>query len=94
MRRLAVPKLYVPLGESGKHIDSDIASLVQKGLRPKIQRAPDIVRVIGNESVHPVNLTFGTTMITDPREVDALYERLPEIKREAIERRDTAKPAK
>ncbi|WP_082741820.1 DUF4145 domain-containing protein [Burkholderia sp. MSMB1072] len=56
MRRLAVPKLYVPLGESGKHIDSDIASLVQKGLRPKIQRAPDIVRVIGNESVHPVKL--------------------------------------
>ncbi|PRE70381.1 hypothetical protein C6P82_07425 [Burkholderia multivorans] len=109
--RLAVQKLCVQLGESGKNIDSDIASLVKKGLSPKIQRALDIVRVVGNESVHPgeldvrddvetatkllalVNLV-AEQMITHPREIDSLYEKLPQGKREAIERRDMAKPAK
>ncbi|WP_175753086.1 DUF4145 domain-containing protein [Burkholderia ambifaria] len=109
--RLAVQKLCIQLGESGKNIDSDIASLVKKGLSPKIQRALDIVRVVGNESVHPgeldvrddvetatklltlVNLV-AEQMISHPREIDSLYEKLPASKREAIERRDLVKPAK
>lgn len=58
--RLAIQKLCAELGESGKNINSDISNLVKKGLDPRIQKALDIVRVIGNESVHP-----GTMNIDD-----------------------------
>lgn len=51
--RLSVQYLCKELGESGKNIDKDIASLVGKGLNPLVQQALDVVRVIGNESVHP-----------------------------------------
>lgn len=51
--RLGVQKLCKQLGEPGKDVNTDIASLVKKGLRPSIQKALDIVRVTGNESVHP-----------------------------------------
>jgi hypothetical protein len=51
--RLAIQKLCIELGEKGEKIDNDIASLVQKGLSPLVQKALDAVRVIGNEAVHP-----------------------------------------
>jgi hypothetical protein len=54
--RLCVQKLCGFLGESGKDINADIAALVDKGLNPKIQKSLDIVRVIGNEAVHPGQL--------------------------------------
>jgi len=103
--RLAIQKLCKHLGESGTNINNDIASLVKKGLPVMIQRALDILRVIGNEAVHPgtmdisdnlevaqklfhlVNL-IADAMITQPKEVDALFESLPEDKREGIQQRD------
>jgi hypothetical protein len=51
--RLCVQNLCIHLGEKGKNIDDDIASLVSKGLNPVVQKSLDIVRVIGNEAVHP-----------------------------------------
>jgi hypothetical protein len=103
--RLGLQKLCIQLGEKGKKIDDDIASLVQKGLPPRVQKALDIVRVTGNESVHPgqmdlkddvntVNQLFkllnfiADKMITEPSEVDALFDGLPESKRDGIVKRD------
>jgi len=43
-----------------KNLDDDIASLVSKGLDPRVQKTLDVVRVIGNNSVHPAKSTFVT----------------------------------
>lgn len=51
--RLCVQKLCIHLGEKGRNIDDDIASFVSKGLNPIVQKSLDVVRVIGNEAVHP-----------------------------------------
>lgn len=51
--RLALQKLLWQLGETDRNIDKNIKSLVAKGLNPKMQKALDFVRVVGNEAVHP-----------------------------------------
>lgn len=51
--RLALQKLLEQVGKSGKNINNDIKSLVAEGLSPKIQQALDLLRVIGNNAVHP-----------------------------------------
>lgn len=51
--RLALQKLLKQVGKSGKNINSDIKELVAEGMSPKIQQALDLLRVIGNNAVHP-----------------------------------------
>lgn len=61
--RLCVQKLCIQLELKGKRIDDDIASLVSRGLPVAIQQALDVVRVIGNNAVHP-----GAINLNDDRE--------------------------
>jgi hypothetical protein len=51
--RLALQKLLKQIGKKGKNINNDIKELVSEGLSPKIQQALDLLRVIGNNAVHP-----------------------------------------
>ncbi|QDV24375.1 hypothetical protein Q31a_26920 [Aureliella helgolandensis] len=105
--RLSIQVLCVELGEKGKNINADIAALVNKGLPSIVQQSLDIVRVTGNEAVHPgqidtddpnvVDSLFELTnliveyMIAMPKRVSGLYTKLPEKARDAITRRDQTK---
>lgn len=51
--RLALQKLLIQVGKTGRNINNDIKELVESGLSPKIQQALDLVRVVGNNAVHP-----------------------------------------
>jgi len=51
--RLALQLLLKQLGKSGNNINNDIKELVLEGLSPKIQQALDLLRVVGNNAVHP-----------------------------------------
>lgn len=109
--RLCIQKLCKHLGETGKNIDDDIGSLVQKGLHPLVQQSLDVVRVVGNEAVHPGILdlkddretavrlfelvnAIAEQMISHPKAVKSMYEKLPQIKRDAIEKRDGTRSSK
>ena len=51
--RLAVHTLIKKLGESESNLNKAIENLVKKGLPEKIEKALHVVRVIGNNAVHP-----------------------------------------
>ncbi len=102
--RLAIQKLMKELGEEGKNINSDIGNLVSKGLSEKVQKALDVVRVTGNDAVHPGQIDtdnpetviglFGLVniiveqMIDSPKRVNSLFDGLPDNKKEGIKARD------
>ncbi len=70
--RLAIQKFCKNLGESGKDLNADIASLVTKGLPVMAQQALDTVRVIGNNAVHPGQIDLRD----DPGVAGTLFELL------------------
>lgn len=51
--RLALQLLLKQTGKSGKNINNDIKELVSEGLNQRIQQALDLLRVVGNNAVHP-----------------------------------------
>ena len=69
--RLAIQKICKLLGGKGDNINDDIAKLVSLGLPEKIQKSLDIVRVIGNNSVHP-----GVIDVNDNPEIAAALFKL------------------
>ncbi|MGA1989343.1 MAG: DUF4145 domain-containing protein [Candidatus Sulfotelmatobacter sp.] len=54
--RLTIQKICVHLGLPGKNLNDDIGELVNAGLPLEIQQSLDIVRVVGNNQVHPGTL--------------------------------------
>ncbi len=51
--RLALQMLLKQIGKEGNNINNDIKELVESGLSSKIQKALDLLRVVGNNAVHP-----------------------------------------
>lgn len=68
--RLALQNLCVQLGEDGKNINQDIASLVAKGLNPLVQKSLDALRITGNNAVHPGEINLDE----EPHRVAKLFE--------------------
>lgn len=103
--RLALQMLVDDLEPGKGTIDAKIGKLVERGLAPQVQKMMDVLRVAGNEAVHPGTMDldanpdllaslFGLTnliveqIIAQPKHIESLYGKLPEGKREAIEKRD------
>lgn len=65
--RLAIDRLCNELGEIDRDINTNIKNLVSKGLPEKVQKALDLVRVIGNKAVHPGQIVFDVDNIETTR---------------------------
>jgi hypothetical protein len=106
--RLGLQKLLKHLGERGDNINEDIGALVKKGLDARIQKALDIVRIGGNNAVHPgeldladddetVNHLFALMnlvvqqMVTQPRDIEALWTKMPAGAKDGVSKRDRPK---
>jgi hypothetical protein len=102
--RLCIQKLMKELGQEGKNLNDAIGALVSQGLEPGVQKALDIMRVIGNEAVHPglIDVDDKATAIslfqllnliverciTVNKKLEEMYANLPPGALEAIKRRD------
>ena len=78
--RLAIDRLCNELGETDRDITRNIGALVKKGLPETVQKALDVVRVVGNKAVHPGQIDFDiddkATVIMLMRLVNIIVERM------------------
>lgn len=103
--RLSIQNLCTHLGLPGKNLNDDIGTLVERGLPDTIRQSLDVVRVVGNNQVHPGVLDvrdnpeialslFGLVniiteyMISNPKRIQALHDKLPAGAQEQILNRD------
>jgi hypothetical protein len=101
--RLAIQKLCNEATGKEQTIAKSITQLEQGGLALQIVDALHIVRVVGNESVHPGSLDvrddpeiahrlfelvnrIADTFISQPKRAKELWDKLPQAKRDEIER--------
>lgn len=105
--RLGLQKLCKHLGEAGENINTDIRSLAAKNvLPPLVVKVADTVRIVGNNAVHPGEMSeedfdhvasklfdllnfIVKKGISEPKELEALYERIPEGPRKIAEEKDS-----
>lgn len=103
--RLAVDRLCVQLTGNDDGVNKNIGALQKQGLpKPAIQ-VMDSIRIVGNDCVHPGEIDTDdpetiavlfpllnqivASLIETPEKAEALFNKLPERKRNAVERRDT-----
>ena len=80
--RLCLQKLLGHIGGKGEHIDTDIKALVAAGLDQHVQQALDVIRVTGNNAVHPLEMNLED----DHDSVLVLFEMINFIVEERISR--------
>lgn len=107
LARLAIDQLTQQFSDESS-LDKRIGDLVSNGLSSKLQKAFDIVRIVGNNAVHPGEIDLKDNqemaksllkllnmitddLITQPKQIDELYNSLPERQRKHIEKRDLNK---
>ena len=79
--RLAIQKLVLEM-EPTSNLNDGIKKLVEKGLDPTVQQALDVVRVVGNNALHPGEMDVND----DPRTALALFGLVNEITEAMIAR--------
>jgi hypothetical protein len=102
--RLAIDKLCDHLKAGGDNLNQKVKNLVAKGLPEKVQKALDIVRVTGNNAVHPGQIDvdnidtakalfelvniIANHMISENKQIDSIYDKLPDSVKKEISKRD------
>ena len=105
--RVAIEMLLKDLGhlKENSNINDSIGELVRAGVDKRVQQALDVVRVTGNNAVHPGTIDFNDstdvsslfelinyiadTLITQPKKTSEMFDNLPEGDKKRIKRRDS-----